>query len=259
MTYATDPGQTGLKNFLQPSCEYHGLDLTVLSQLPGQKPGEWKHRQKDRMLASFLESVDDEQIILSTDAYDAWFLAGENEILEKYHAFNHPIVFSAERNCWPHNSYFLKHYPPSSTPARYLNSGGMIGRAGVIRSALKKLNWTLAFWKHRRSNQYLWSRLFLRKPDLIKLDTECRIFYCAAIPGRDYLDSPWGLNFREHLHEEELQTYIADRILDQIEIIDSRIDYKPTGTQSCHFHFNGPPAACMEMPLWDSLRPWLKN
>lgn len=259
ITYATDTEHPGLNRFLKPSCDHYGLDLTVLSpdKITCSKP--WRHRQKDRMLSRFLDTVADDQLILSTDAYDAWFLCGEDEILDKYYTLNSPLVFSAERNCWPHDSYLGKHYPESTTPHRYLNGGGFIGTAASIRAALKWNKWSLARFRHKRSNQYLWSRQYLQRQEFIKVDNHCQIFHCAGITGKEYLSSPHGTEWRQYLHEPETRQYIINCILKLIQIDGSRIYYKLTGTSPCHLHFNGSVSATMDMPVWDPLKPWTRK
>jgi hypothetical protein len=257
VTYASNHDHPGLNQFLRPSCEYHGISLTVLPAKPAAVKGRWSNRKKDILLADFLETVDDDEIIFSTDAYDAWLLAGEEEILRKYRAFKHPLVFSAERNCWPYDPELKARYPESPSSARYLNSGGMIGAAGAIRDALTRIKQMSTKWKYRKSNQYRWSKLSLENPAMITLDTTCQIFYCAAIPGVELRSSPWGSNFKKLLPEPHFQEYITERILDQIQLEGARVCYKQTGNLPCHLHFNGPPTITMGLPVWKPLRPWL--
>ena len=257
VTYASDHSHPGLNEFLRPSCEYHGLKLDILYGGTSIFRRKWTNRTKDTLLARYLETVDDDEIIFSTDAYDAWFLDGENEILRKFHTFNHPLVFSAERNCWPPDPETCSRYPGARTTARYLNSGGFIGKAGAIRDALEQVVGMFPAWKKRKSNQYRWSNFYLDNPGTIVLDTECRIFYCAAIPGAELRASPWGSNYKKLLPEYRYREYITERILDEIRIEYARVYYRQTGNRPCHIHLNGPTAQTMGLPVWEQLRPWL--
>lgn len=259
VTYASNRNHRGLNEYLLPSCEYHGLKLDILCTNTSFFGSKWTNQTKDRLLAEYLESVDDNEIIFSTDAYDAWFLEGENEILRKFHSFDHPLVFSAERNCWPPDKEMCGRYPVSPTTARYLNSGGFIGMAGAIRDALKRVTRMFPAWKKRKSNQYRWSNLFLNNPGTMVLDTACRIFYCAAIPGSELRSSPWGTDFKKLLSEHRYREYITERILNEIRLEGTRVRYKQTDNRPSHFHLNGPTAVTMDLPVWRSLMPWLEK
>ena len=70
-------------------------------------------------------------IILFTDSYDVIFNDGPKEIVRKFREFDSPIVFSAEKTCWP-NSNIADEYPEVEGEYKYLNSGGIVGYGNHI-------------------------------------------------------------------------------------------------------------------------------
>ena len=82
--------------------------------------------------------------LLFLDGFDVLFQQGPREIMKKYKEINTPLVYSAEKNCWPgKNKTFCDLYPrnfkvqdiynqtrskdDSKVPVRFLNSGLLIG------------------------------------------------------------------------------------------------------------------------------------
>ncbi len=242
-------------NMLVPSCRYHGLDLeTLVFEEPWHT-----HRNKDVLLLNYLEGVDPDEIILFTDGYDTLFLTGEEEILGKFHTFETPLVFTAEKNCWPDLS--LAHrFPESPTISRYLNSGGFIGYAGVIKALLtkhpqppvqyaawKKPYWQMKKWlfgkefhparKYPFSNQYYWSRIYLRHPESVSLDYFSTIFQELTTPRVNF--SPDQLHTLKEQCVEEQKAKDKARIFELFGIEDYRLVHRATGERPCQLHFNG--------------------
>ena len=70
-------------------------------------------------------------IILFSDSYDVIFNDGPKELVRKFREFNSPVVFSAEKTCWP-NSDIANEYPEVDGEYKYLNSGGFVGYGNHI-------------------------------------------------------------------------------------------------------------------------------
>lgn len=170
ITVISDPTESGYE-LLKLSCAINKLSLVTL--VCHQEKFS-SNRKKDALLSKYLQTLDEQEIILFTDGYDSFFLADEKEILEKYKNSSDRILFSAEMNCYP-DTNLEKFYPAVNTPYRFLNSGGFIGKAGAIKEMfLKDLSGEED--KFRYSNQYLWSLRFIQFPQYISLDTQCDIF-----------------------------------------------------------------------------------
>ena len=65
-------------------------------------------------------------IIMFTDSYDVLFNATPMEIIRKFRDMGSPIVFSAEKTCWP-DTEIAERYPMVDSEYYFLNSGGFIG------------------------------------------------------------------------------------------------------------------------------------
>lgn len=258
ITCISDPGQSGYQTFLRPSCAYHAHELVTLHH-----PGQWtSHRIKDHCLAGYLKGLDSPEVILFSDGYDAMLLAAEDEIMEKYHAFSKPLVFSAEINCWPYPALSTR-YSSRNQRRPYLNCGGFIGRSDVILellekhpaapstySAKQKREWAQ---EHSRtgklsdpdvifqwSNQYYWTHVFLQNQDRIALDHECSLFLTLSTSVdalREVYARPLPAEGIRRLSNEERQ-----RMNLEFHFSADRLVRTSTGASPCHVHFNGPVA-----------------
>lgn len=194
-------------NVLSSLCKKHNLALQIL--ISNERP--FNNRTKDKLLLEFISNMNDDEIILFTDGSDAIIVADEEEILSKFYEFKSDLVFSAEVNCWPDKNLAKKHNQIDS-PYKYLNSGGFIGKVGMIKYFLNKMNFNLLFYP--RSNQILWMQQYLNHQDLITLDHNCSIFYALVdIDTKDFTKT--------------------------LTITNNRLFNNITKTQPCHIHFNG--------------------
>lgn len=247
VTCLSDSDNEGFRNYLQPSCEKHQLDLIVLKY-----DGDYQsHRVKDQLLKAYINSVDDDELILFTDAYDTIFLTGEAEIISKFQAQECELLFSSEINCWP-SPLIAVMYAPGNHHFKYLNSGGFIGRAGYVKHLLKtypsppvkeclikkfdeQLYEEIADEvaamneKYKWSNQYYWHWLYLNHPSEIKVDHNCEIFYTLST----YTE------ILNNVGENLLVRFERDRIKGELRTEQDRIVANITNTVPCHLHFNG--------------------
>lgn len=256
VTCISDPENYGYKYYLKPSCSYHKLELISI-----EFSGKWStHRIKDLCLLAYVKELPPDEIIFFTDGYDTLLTCSAKEILEKYRQFQKPIVFTAERNCWPYAGLSGK-FPLSASPARYLNCGGFIGPAGAIAFLLRKypsppsshgffqkINWRIKRILsgkesdpdniYKWSNQYYWSHVFLENQDMIALDYNSEIFLELA-PALNEL-MPNLKQFRAQMEESPLYKNERSRIEADCRFMDHRLLYAPTQTTPCQVHFNSP-------------------
>ena len=122
--------------FLRLSCAINNLNLVTLVS---NKSVFFSNRLKDDLLNTYLQKEDDEEIILFTDGNDAILSASEEEILLKFSEFKSDLVFSTEIECWPDKSLADRYKTNDETAYKYLNSGGFIGRVGLIKELLNDL------------------------------------------------------------------------------------------------------------------------
>ena len=109
--------------------------------------------------------------ILFTDSYDVIFLSNVNDLLKKYSKFDKDsVLFSSEKSCWPNEDLKTK-YPDSSSPYKYLNSGGFIGLANNIDSIINDVP-----INDYDDDQLYFTNIFLSNKYKIKIDYNCEIF-----------------------------------------------------------------------------------
>ena len=119
---------------LHQSCAKHGIHLNVL----GMGAHYPCNGTKLTLIADWLKTFEDDEIVMFVDGYDVLILADKQTILDKFLKMNVPFLIALERNCYPCYEY-LGHYPPSLTTFRYINTGTYIGYAGHIKTWLKDL------------------------------------------------------------------------------------------------------------------------
>lgn len=127
------------------SCEYFGIPYKILGLGQTWVGGEAENGvlktfgggQKINLLRDELKGWPklEDHIIMFTDSYDVMLLQNPQKILQKFREFRRPIVFSAEKICWP-NPSLIDQYPASVTKYKFLNSGGFIGYADEIISLI---------------------------------------------------------------------------------------------------------------------------
>ena len=146
ITVATEDNNT--LNRFRKSCHYYNIPYKILGL--GQKwtGGESENgvllkpggAQKINLLKEELKTYPDlgNHIILFTDSYDVVFNDNPKNIVRKFRDFKSPVVFSAEKTCWP-DERLKTQYPLSPTDYKFLNSGGFIGYGDHINKIINKV------------------------------------------------------------------------------------------------------------------------
>lgn len=140
-------------------------------------------QRKAMAVASEIEVYDDDAIVLFVDSFDLLFLDRLETIVARFKALAKPILFAAEKGCYPLEQ-MIDLYPPSPTPWRFLNSGAYIAYAGPLKWMLRDM---LA---HPRAadgamDQELATLIFLDRTHDIGLDYQCDIFMCMHLSQWD--------------------------------------------------------------------------
>jgi hypothetical protein len=228
ITVINNQNNFGLQ-LLRLSCALNGLDLVILVSRQTEFAS---NRIKDDLLYEYLDNnTDPDEVICFSDGLDAVFMANGEEILSKFNKTGMDLLFSCESACWP-DPTLESQYPVSGSPYKFLNSGGFIGKAGVIKELMKDKIDDPDNWK--KSNQYVWTKRYFKYPHVIGLDRECNIFHTFSPEiGKEYLP--------EGAHYDHLPHYLAMKqwFLSNFIIRESRIFSKITNTWPCHAHFNG--------------------
>lgn len=214
---------------LEKSCAFNNLDLNAIEC---EEKFFNSNRVKDEYLKGYLEDLPSDTIVLFTDGYDTFFFAGETEILNKFIEFKTDLLFSAETGCYPDYS-LSSYYPKTISPYRFLNSGGFIGKAGIIKEFISD-GLLYGDEKFPYSNQYLWTLCYLQNQKSIKLDTLCSIF-CTL--SQEVIQDP-----SESTVANDHKVY-ADKLYDWFKetfiLRNGRIYNRITNTWPSILHFNG--------------------
>jgi hypothetical protein len=127
---------------------------------------------KLREVSDFLKrpNLNDNDIILFTDAYDVVYCGTQKEIIEKYLKMNKPIIFGAEKQCNP-DPKRASNYSFTGTEFPYLNSGMFIGRVWALRKCILQYK-----YNDRDDDQRFWTTQFFENPELISLDYTNQLF-----------------------------------------------------------------------------------
>ena len=205
LTVATDENEP-LERFIH-SCNNYGLRYKILGLDREWSGGNMSEGpgggMKLNLLKEELKSYESDDIILFSDSYDVIFLSGEEEIMKKYNEIQSDVVFAGEKTCWPNVS--MKSIFKDKGPYKYINSGGFIGKVGVIREIIG------IDFEDTYDDQYLIHSRYEQFIDSIKIDTECSIFQTSCNDTEDL----------EILFER------------------NRIKNKLYNTLPCHYHGNG--------------------
>lgn len=120
----------------QESCRRNRLPLTVLGWGERWRGFSWRFD----LYKAALAQCDPSELVMVTDAFDAVFLAGPEEIEQKFRAFNSPIVFTAEPQAsdlmeWVKGTVWNRY------KNRIVNGGTYLGYAGDLLKLMNSLHY----------------------------------------------------------------------------------------------------------------------
>lgn len=138
-----------------------------------QSTGNFGVKLKEVYNFLFNSTLNDNDIILFTDAYDVVYNGDFNEIQKRFATFDKPIIFGCEKLCNPdpkqiHNYKDINHEFP------FLNSGLFIGRVWALRKCMEKYK-----YNDKHDDQLYWTIQFFNS-GLIQLDYENNLFLNTA-------------------------------------------------------------------------------
>ena len=125
---------------------------------------------KINLMKEWIKDKHDEDVVVFTDAYDAFYADNLDTILERFLDFGHEIVFSGELFCYP-DSTLADSFPQAPTDFRFINSGTYVGRVGELRKLFN--NYEIA---DDDDDQLYVHKCFLSGFFDIAIDYECYIF-----------------------------------------------------------------------------------
>ena len=182
--------------------------------------------------------------ILYTDARDAWFLAGPEEIAKNYNDLGcPPLMLSAQCDIFGTYAKWYEGLPwDMSKEFRYIGTPGQLCEAKALAEAL---GWMQANYHLGEPDDpqglpdddpSFWLEFMRAFPDMLQLDHECSIFMNAG----SELDN-----------DRKMWT-------DCLEFQGNRVYNKITRTYPCVLHFNGGYSHALH-GKWDRLEPYWRK
>lgn len=180
---------------------------------------------KPKILQAYLEKEGANfKTMIFCDSWDVVLVDSVDRIMHEFDEFGKPIVFNAERNCFP-RSDLANMFPTSLTPYRFLNSGFIVGYTDAIMQMLDDMkakeipdDYQRADGSWQNTNdQELFSLWYLAHQQKAALDYNARI--CQT------------------LHAAEPEEFSLDG---------GKVKSNITGNFPCAFHGNGGGKAWLE-------------
>lgn len=145
----------------------------------GTEDNTYSPERRLRSIRNYCREQDPQETVLFTDCFDVLMLSDMAEVESAYLSLESPLVFSAERNCWP--DPILYRFPASHTSFRSLCAGTYIGRASHILRMMDEID--VDCLPRINSDQRVVTQWYLSHLDVATLDRECRIFQCYFESG----------------------------------------------------------------------------
>jgi hypothetical protein len=246
VTCISNRHQIGYVHALKASCDFMELELVTLDVEMFDS-----HRVKTRRLMSYLQTIDSEELIFFTDGYDVVFVGGQEEIIKKYNQLSPEgkILMSADRFC-ASGPLMPEYFKPTQYGYNYLCSGGFIGKAKTIITAI---NGILQVMENEHSaenqeliwcDQYEWTKAIVANKVEIILDHNCEIFQTFTSKQSienlyEFVNNEPELTDGENLYDRQSVVKTIQSILDEVEITsDCRVYNKSTKTYPVQIHYN---------------------
>lgn len=130
--------------------------------------------------------------VVVVDAWDILFLGDVEELLSKFSLFDAPIVFNAERSCFPRADLAEKHpLPVLVSPYRYLNSGFFMGKTEDVVTMLRAMqlenvedDYVKSSGEKWEPNDQLYYQLYYLD-NIHKIDLDTQAMLCQSLHGSE--------------------------------------------------------------------------
>jgi hypothetical protein len=126
----------GYLNIYLNKCKEEGLNYKILGWNEKWKGFSWKFN----LVYEYLQDLDDNEIVIFTDAHDVILIKNIEEIYKKFLNFQTPILFSIEKepDFFLHNIGYKKMFP-KVWDKFYVNSGMYIGYVWALKELFFRL------------------------------------------------------------------------------------------------------------------------
>ena len=173
---ATKPN-IGYYQIMVESCKKNNIELVVLGLNK-----KWEgFTMRFKLWMDYLNTLDDNEIVMLNDAYDVVILQDSSIILNKFKKFNKRVIFAIQ-------SGFLTEMLFPKCLDKVICMGNIIGYVKDIKNIIKIIVENKDLWeKYKNDDQYIFNKI-CSKSDIIKsligLDTKREIFFVVPDTNR---------------------------------------------------------------------------
>lgn len=173
---------------LMESAEMQNIKIRPLvSKLPVGH-GNGGFGMKLKMMANFVQGIDDDDVILFIDGYDVLITGTSNTIISRYKELigsEKKAVFGAEVYPWPDKDkgdMYPDHVKQLKSPFKFLNSGCYISYCSVLRNLFDSMKLDSYSQSELISidDQRMWTNTYFNNTHLIILDHNNYLFCCMV-------------------------------------------------------------------------------
>ena len=144
-----------------------GNNFDWFSEMTHRDGGKKVYLQKE-----FINQLPPTDLVFFTDGYDSLICDDEETIVNRFLEMKADVIFSGENSCWP-NAEWADRFDETQ-PFPYLNSGGFIGRAGVLQDIISHYDENV----HDDDQAFYQEQFFKNKWDII-IDSTGYLFQTA--------------------------------------------------------------------------------
>jgi hypothetical protein len=176
-------------NLMVESCEKYGYDLVVL----GMNQSWNGLSDKYKYWEEYLSTLPENEIVMMNDAYDVIMLDSPNNIINKFHKFNKPVVCSVQKGMIL-DFVFPKYFD------HIICTGNIIGYAGAILKIIRLVIKNKHLWNDN-SDQITFNRVCTVEPYMqqnIGLDIDQTLFFVTSISNFTFTNNLKDIEMRNN-------------------------------------------------------------
>jgi len=178
------------------SCHRTRMPLMVRGQGAAWRGFGWRLKAT---VATLQEIGDRHKYVLLADPHDSILVHDGATLLAKSLSLDHPLVFSAEKTCYPGESRTCA-YPEAGTPYRFLDASVWTGEVRYVCRVLCEGR-IFELPNHVLDHQFF-TELFLANPAVRRLDSRCEVFQTLCLSEGD-------LEKADGIHNRVTGTYLS--------------------------------------------------
>ena len=239
----------GYMKILEHSCKKNKIEYVIIKPYLKKK---YQYIDKFYYIKEFINKLDDNEVIITMDAYDTFVVANHSEILNKYLNSNKKFLVGTNHNCGNYLSTIIYNiaFGNDIMAKNLLNAGMWISKVSYSKEVMN-----LCLDLKISDDQIALIKIMKNRPDLIQLDNE-KILFCNLEPCNYFNPAKVYL---------EKNGFIYDNRLNRIKDIENGnypcFIHGPVNMKLCDLIYKIYPEVknCNDINLYDYTMKRLKN